>query len=53
MAVGSGIEVIELELSWNRSVAMHELSLLLAAEDDRLVKVLARMGEVNSSDDHT
>ena len=54
MAVDSGGEVIELELAWNCSVvAMREVSLLQAAEEDRLVKVLARKGGVNPSDDNT
>ena len=38
---GSGIDMIELELSW------------LAEEEDGLEKVLARKGGVNPSEDHT
>ena len=53
VAFGSGIEVIELALSGKRSVAMRKVSLLVATEDDRLVKALARKGGVNPSDDHT
>ena len=45
--------MIELALSGKRSVAMRKVSLLVATEDDRLVKALARKGGVNPSDDHT